>query len=153
MLADGVLQSLMTVGELLARLGRRLKNQQRMRERVVADDVSCLRNRARDVGALLHVAADHEERRPHIVLRQHFEQLQRVRVVRAVIISQRDLLAPADSAGERPSAPLSCRRHALVRCGGSGRCCRQSNQSREHDRIVNRGKGGQNAEVHRGPSL
>ncbi len=73
MLADGVLQSLMAVGELLARLGRRLKNQQRMRERVVADDVSCLRHRARDLGALLHVASDHEERCAHAVLRQHFE--------------------------------------------------------------------------------
>ncbi len=103
MLADGVLQSLMAVGELRARLGCRFENEQRMRERVIADDVSCLRHRARNIGALLHVAADHEKRCSHIVLRQHVEQLQRVRIVRPVIVGQGDLLASADSSGKRPS--------------------------------------------------
>ena len=140
MLADGVLQRPMAVKQLLARLRFRFEDQQRMRERVVADDVSCLRHRARNIGALLHVASDHEERCAHAVLRQHVEQLQRVRIVRAVIVGQGDLLASSDSAGKCLPAPLSCWRHGLISrrrgCSSGGR---QSNQSGEHDRIVNRG--------------
>ena len=77
-----------------------------MREGVIADDVSCLRYNARDIGALLHVTADHEECRPHAVLGQHFEQFQRVRIVGPVIISQGDLPAAAHSGSESPSVPL-----------------------------------------------
>ena len=95
-----------------------------MRERVIADDVSRLRHRARNVGALPYVAADHEERRPHAVFRQHIEQVQRVRIVRAVIVGQGDLLASAHTSGKRPPVPLTRRRHRLIpgcRSCGSGR--------------------------------
>ncbi len=77
-----------------------------MCERVIADYVSCLRYRARNVGALLHVAADHEERRPHTMLRQHIEQPQRVRIVRAVIVGEDDLLASRHSSSKRLPVPL-----------------------------------------------
>ena len=68
-----------------------------MGKRVIADDVSRLRHRARNVGALPYVAADHEERCPHIVLRQDVKQLQRVRIVRPVVVCQRELPAAARS--------------------------------------------------------
>ena len=75
MLADCVLESLMAVDKLRARLRCRFEDEQRVRTRVIADDMSCLRHRARNVGTLLHVAADHEESRAHIVLCQNVEQL------------------------------------------------------------------------------
>jgi len=88
-----------------------------MGEGVIANDMSRLRYRARNIGKQLHVAADHEERRPHTMLRQHIEQLQRVRIVRPVIVGQGDLLAPSPEPRDRASIPLPSRRHGLIpRC-------------------------------------
>ena len=78
-----------------------------MRERVIADDMSRLRHRARNIGTLLHVAADHEERRPRTVLRQHIEQPQRMRIVRPVVVGQGDLLAPRNPSSKCPPVPLA----------------------------------------------
>ncbi len=116
-LSDCVLQSLMAIGELGMRLCCGFENEPRMREGVIADDVSCLRHRARNIRALLQVAADYEKRRSHTVLGQHIEQLQRVRIVWPIVVGQCDLLASTDSSGKRPAIPLSCRRHGLVACG------------------------------------
>ncbi len=128
----------MAIGKLGARLRRGFEDELRMREGVIADDVSCLRYRARNFGALLDEAADHEKRRSHAVLGQHIEQLQRMRIVWAVVVGQGDLLASTDSTSECSSVPLTCRRHGLVACGrGSSGSGRESNESGKHERIVN----------------
>ena len=62
-----------------------------MREGVIADHVSGLDDFADDVGALLDVASNHEKGCVYVVLREDFEQAQRVRIVGAVVVSQRDL--------------------------------------------------------------
>jgi len=141
MLADCVLQRLAAVEELLARLRFRLEDEPRMREGVIADDMSCLRYCAGNVGALPHIAADHEERCLHAMLRQHVEQVKRVRIVRPVVVGQGDLPASPDSMSERLSEPLARRRHGLVtrscRGGSSRQSGRQSDEGGNHDRIVN----------------
>src|SRR6266446_7845310 len=97
----------MAVDKLRTRPRFRFADEQRMRKRVIADYVSCLLYRARNIGPLLHIAADHEERRPHTVLRQNIEQLQRVRIIWPVIVGQGDLLAPSSSRCKRASVPLA----------------------------------------------
>src|ERR1039458_1856282 len=136
MLADCVLQNLMAIDKLRARLRCRFEDEQRMRERVIADDMSRLRHRARNVGALLHVPADHEERRPHTVLRQHFQQLESMRIVRPVIVGQSDLLASPNSPSKRPPVPLAPPRPRLIPRRRSSSSGRQSNQSGEHEEIL-----------------
>src|SRR6266478_7756730 len=97
----------MAVDKLRTRPLFRFEDEQRMRKRVIADYVSCLRYHARNIRALLHVAADHEERCPHTVIRQNIEQLQRVRIIWAVVVGQGDLLAPSSSRCKRASVPLA----------------------------------------------
>src|SRR5271166_4367000 len=114
MLAYYLFQSLMAIGQLGAGLRFRLENEQWMRYRVIADDVSRRRDGARDVGPLANITSDHEERRRHVVLRQHVEQVKRVRIVRPIIIGERNLLASTRAAGKCSPEPLSSRRHRLV---------------------------------------
>src|SRR6266404_4195077 len=85
----------------------RFEDEQRMRERVIANDMSGLRHRTRNIGTLLHVAADHEERRPHTMLRQNIEQLQRVRIIWPVVVGQGDLLAPRNPSSKGLPEPLA----------------------------------------------
>src|ERR1700731_3014960 len=85
-----------------------------MGEGVIADDVSGLPDGASNIGTLLHVAADHEERCMHVILGQYIEQPQRVRIVWPVIEGERDFFAASDTVGEGLSIPLSGRRHGLI---------------------------------------
>src|SRR6266853_499525 len=107
-----------------------------MGERVIADDVSGLRDRERYIGALPHVASDHEERRAHVVLREYIQQRQRMRIVWAVVEGQRNLFAAARAVSNCLSVPLAGRRHRLVSSGSGGGSGGQSDESGEHDRIV-----------------
>jgi len=141
MLADGVLQCAAAIKELLAGLGGGFEDETRMGERVIADDVSGLRHRERYIGTLPHVASDHEERRAHVMLRQHFEQLQCMRIVWAIVKGQRDLFAAARAVSKCLSVPLAGRRHRLVPSGRGGGSSGQSDESGEHDRIVMEVKG------------
>src|SRR6266403_5617597 len=95
----------MAVDKLRTRPRFRFEDEQRVRKRVIADYVSCLRYRARNIRALLHVAADHEERRPRTMLCQNIEQLQRVRIIWPVVVGQGDLLAPRNPSSKRVSEP------------------------------------------------
>ncbi len=62
-----------------------------MCERVVADDVSGLDDLTRNLGPLLHVASDQKKSCVHVVLGQYFQQAQRVRIVRAIVVGEREL--------------------------------------------------------------
>ena len=109
-----------------------------MREGVVANNVSRSGDRARNVRPLLHVASDQEKRGMHPVPRQQFQQAQRVRIVGAIVVSQRDLPRAARQSRERPAIPLTRRRHGLIarsrRCHGGS--CPGDNQA-QHGEIVN----------------
>src|ERR1035441_5704396 len=131
----------MAVGQLRARLRRRLEDEQRMCERVIADDVSRLDHRGRNIRTLPHVAADHEERCPHTVLDQDIKQPQRVRIVRPVIVGERDLLASPHPSSDRPPIPLPGRRHGLISRRRSSSSGRHSEKSWKHDRIVTEVRG------------
>ena len=69
-----------------------LEGKQGMRERVIPNYVPSLCHLARDVRPLLHKASDQEKRSADIVPCQNLQQAQRVRIVGAVIVGQRELL-------------------------------------------------------------
>src|SRR5277367_1391056 len=97
--AHGILQRFLAIDQLSPSVGSRFHDEQRMREGVITDGVAGLCDGARDLGTLLHVASDHEECRSHIVLCQHVEQSERVRIVRAIVVGKGDLLTAGDSVG------------------------------------------------------
>ena len=103
---------------------------------MIADDVSGVGDFAGNVGALADVASDHEEGRADIVPGEHVEEFQRVWVVRAVVVGERDLLASAGEAGERAAEPLAGRCHGLIaerdRSGRRG----DSGEKGKHGEIV-----------------
>src|ERR1700722_3463391 len=106
MRSNRVVQCLAAIGQLGSRLSLRLKDEPRMRESMIANDVSRGGDSARDVGTLAHISSDHEEGCMNIVLCQDVKQLQGVRIVRPVIKGQRELPAAACARGKRPSKPL-----------------------------------------------
>jgi len=124
MLANRILQRRATFHEFRPRLLRRFENQQRMRERVIADKMSRLRHRARNIGSLLHVASNHKNVARTLCFAKNVKQLQRMRIVRPIIVSQRNLLdfpriPPANvhrTTAMEPSAP---RAHSLAHQGGA----------------------------------
>jgi len=63
-----------------------------MRHRVVADCVPRRCNRPHNLRPLPHEAADHKERRMHMVLRKQLQQQPRLRIIRTVVICQRELV-------------------------------------------------------------
>ncbi len=62
-----------------------------MRERMISHHVPGFHKIAHDVGALLHIPANEEKRGPHILPRQNLHQSQRIRIVGAVVVGERDL--------------------------------------------------------------
>ena len=69
MCSDHILQRLPAIHQLSPRLRFRAKDEPRMRESMIANDVSRGSNGARNVGPLAHKSPDHEEGRMNIVLR------------------------------------------------------------------------------------
>ena len=106
-----------------------------MGEGVIADYVSALRYGERDVGSLLHVASDHKECRVHVVFCKNIEQLQRVRIVRSIVVGKGNSLASLRATANRLPKPLSRWRYGLVACGRSGDCGCQSEESWKHERL------------------
>ena len=108
-----------------------------MREGVIANYVPGVRDFPRDIGPLAHVATNHEERRMDLMLREHFEQFQRVRIIRAVIVGERKLLRSTCKAGKCPAIPLASRGHGLVASGCSdANRGKSSDESGKHEEIV-----------------
>lgn len=91
-ISDRIRQCLLAFFHLDSTLYRTLENQQWMREGVVAYRVSGVRHFTNDVWPHAHITANHKERRFDIMLCKYFEKTQRVRIVWAVVIRERQLL-------------------------------------------------------------
>src|ERR1700732_4573423 len=85
-----------------------------MAESMVADHVPGLSQLAHDIRPLLHVAPDKKKRCLHIMLGKGFEQAKRMRVIRTIVVSQRQLPASRFESGKRLPIPLPPRSHRLV---------------------------------------
>lgn len=96
---------------------------------VIADHVAGLHEVADDVGALLDIAADQKKSRADVVTRKNLQQAKGVRVVWAVVVSERELLHPTRKAGECAAVPLAGGRHRLVASGEQGANADQSTES------------------------
>ncbi len=92
-IAERVIERFAAETQLEFHARARVKNEVGMRVRVVADLVAGLADFADDVGAQSGVAADHEEGRLHAVAREHVEQARSVRIVRAIVVGERDQVA------------------------------------------------------------
>lgn len=146
MRSNRILQSPTAISQLAPCLRARLEDQQGMRKSVIADNVPRVCNRACNVRPFTHKAANHKERRMHVMFRQHLQQTQRMRVVRSIVEGQRQLpgshlagshvVVSARARGEGAPKPLSGRRHRLVANCASRRRGRQSDKSRKHKGMI-----------------
>jgi len=92
--STSVFNHLLGLDQLASRFSRRAKNQRRMVPRVIADLMSCGHNVAHDLRPLLHIPAHQEERGLRTLLRQDIQQVTCVRIVRPIVVGQRQLLRP-----------------------------------------------------------
>src|SRR5208282_6669825 len=81
---------------------------------MIADNMSSLRQLTHDVRPLPDVASDKKKSCSHIVPGKNFQQTKSVRVVGAIVISQRQLPGSSLQSGKRPPIPLPPRRHGLI---------------------------------------
>ena len=93
--AEGVFESGVTVGELLADAGVRLPGEPGVVLRMVADDVASGGDGAGDLRTLADVAADHEEGGADLVAGEDFEEAFGGEVVGAVVVGEGDLFGAA----------------------------------------------------------
>src|SRR5579864_1095860 len=108
-----------------------------MGEGVVADDMTSPGDFANNVRTLLSAASDEKKGCGHVVLRQSFQQSLGVRIIRAVVIGEGELLRAAREAGESAPIPLSGGSHRLISSGdGSGGRCGSSEQRSKHGGIL-----------------
>src|SRR5205823_6448744 len=95
-----------------------------MAERVIANDMPAFRDFCHDIRPLANVAPNKKKRRADIMLREDIEQLERMRIVWAIIKGERNLFRPARQAGEGTPEPLSGGSQGLVpqdsRSGSTG---------------------------------
>ena len=110
-----------------------------MGRRVIADYVTSLCNGAHDIGPLPHVTANHEKCCAYLMSRQHFQELQRVGIIRPVVVGESNLLAAARQSGERSPIPLSGWRHRLIARSGRAGGSAEADEQWEHGEIVNAG--------------
>jgi hypothetical protein len=124
-LTDRVLQGHVAARELLSNVAAAPQAQYRMSEGVIANHVSGFDQFTDQVRPLLNIAPNSKKSCAHIVLRKYVKQAQGVRIVGAVIESERDLLGAAGQPDECSAIPLSCGRHGLIagcnECPGSRR--------------------------------
>jgi len=103
---------------------------------MIPDGVSGVHDGSCDVGALLDEASNQKERGARIVLSQHFQQAKSVRVVRAIVVGESDLLGAPRQANKALAIPLACRCHGLVSSGAHKRSCTRTDQGFEHGAIL-----------------
>ena len=109
-----------------------------MREGMIADNVAGLDNLAHDVRTLLHVASNQKKSCVNPVPGEDLQQTQGVRIVGAVVVSQRNLARSARQSRESASIPLPRRRHGLITRRSSSRSRDGTGQSKpKHAGIVN----------------
>ncbi len=108
-LAQNIFQSSIAIGQLLPHLRRRLQRQPGMSHRMVTDQVPRPLHRANDIRSLPHEPPNHKKSRSHLVLSQDIQQLKGVRIVWAIVESQRNLIRIA-VCDQRPPKKLRPRR-------------------------------------------
>ena len=101
-----------------------------------AHNVAGMNDFTGDVWTLLHVASNQKKSCVDIVAGQDFQQSLRVRVVRAVVVSQRNLPRSARQPREGSPIPSPRRRHRLITRGAGGRGGDSSQGERKHAGIV-----------------
>ncbi len=92
MFPDGVRQCALAGGDFFADFRARFEDEQRMTEAVVSHYMSGADDFADDIGPLLNIASYQKESRSNFMPCQNFQQPERVRIVRPIIIGQRELL-------------------------------------------------------------
>src|SRR5271165_1372024 len=92
---------------------------------VIADDMSGSGKCANNLRLLRDEPPQHEERCLYVVASKHFDQAQRVGIVRSVIVSQRKCSRPWFESNERTAVGVQRGPHALEAC--PGRNTRQGN--------------------------
>jgi hypothetical protein len=107
-------QDLLTILQLRLRLARRRKDQIRMAESMIANNVSCPHQLEGDIRPLLDIAPDQKKCCLHVVSSQNLQQTQGVWVVRTIVESQRQLPGSPLQPGKSPTIPLPGRSHGLV---------------------------------------
>jgi hypothetical protein len=100
-----------------------------VREGVIAYQVSGLQEFSNDIGPLLNIASDEKKSRADLMLSEHVQQLQCVRIIGPIIEGERHLLRARRDACEGAPVPLPGGYHGLV--AGSA-CCRRECASCEH---------------------
>ena len=116
----GIVERALAILQFPANHAAMAENQVGVGVRVVADGVAGGGDGARDLGALLDKAADHEKRRVNIMARQHVEQVKGVRIVGAVVEGQGQPAGRAALSDEGAAVELRPRGHGVV-AGGDGR--------------------------------
>ena len=117
MFAYSIFDFVLALHYFVADAGARDKGQERMRERVVPDYMPLFRDLTHDVGPLLHVAAYQKKRCANVMLGQDIKQVQCVRIVRAIVDCERNLLRSTRQSAEGLAEPLPRRCHGLIACG------------------------------------
>ena len=136
MLAHGIVQRLAASLKFIFQLALRSPYQFGMSVGVVSDHVSGGRNAPRDIGALRDEASNEKKSRLNVVLAEHVEQMQRVRVIGTIIVCQRKL-ARIRAAGNRCAKQLRLRRHGAIGIDScSAGCGAGGNQQWQHGEIV-----------------
>ena len=114
MFANRVGDGFLAVGQLLPEFCLALNGKQRMGEGVIADGVASLGYLAGDVRTLLDVASDQKKSCRHTMPGEDVQQTQRMRVIRPVVVGERELFGSRSKAGEGAAVPLTGRRHGLI---------------------------------------
>src|SRR6267378_6555072 len=95
MFTDSVSDRLTALQDFLSHARIRLKDEKRMRECMVPDQVAAFRDLYRDFRPLPRVPSDKKKRCDNVVLSQNIEQIQRVRIVRSIVKRECNLLRSA----------------------------------------------------------
>ena len=137
LLADSVADRLSALQDFLMDARGWLKNKPRMGEGMIADHVAAPRNFLHNIRPLPHEASNQKESGPHVVLAQHIQQPQSVRIIRSVVKGERNLFGSAPQPAECAAKPLASRGHGLVSHRNSARCSAGCDGKAQHGEIVN----------------
>jgi len=114
MLSRGICQCQLAILQLHPSLHRGSKNQIGMAEGMIADGVPGSHQLAHEVRPPIHVPPDEKKCCAHVVPGKNVQHMQSVRVVGAIVVSQRQLPGPRFESGKGSAIPLPGRCHGLI---------------------------------------
>src|SRR5689334_9273144 len=101
-----------------------------MSEGMIREDVPAVLDLKCNVRPLANIAANHKKRGMNVVLRENFEEIEGVRIVRPIVKGERNLLRSRREMRECATEPLAGGRHGLVSSSNRGRT--GSQHGKEH---------------------